>query len=65
MLHLLGIFLKLLITCAIGILGFTWEPKGKTGTLDEIKPKSPVMEPVLLILPAPERQDDAGRWMSL
>ena len=43
MLQLLGWFLKAVITIAIGILGFSWEPKSEINSPDK-KPHAPAQK---------------------
>jgi hypothetical protein len=48
MLHLLGLILQAIITIAIGIIGFTWEPKEAVETPKEKESHSGLILPVLL-----------------
>ncbi len=51
MLNLLGLLLKTIISLAIGIIGFTWEPKELIETPSEKEKRSEHMIPVSLNTP--------------
>ncbi|PHS26885.1 MAG: hypothetical protein COA84_05355 [Robiginitomaculum sp.] len=51
MLNLLGILLKAIISLAIGIIGFTWEPKESIETPSEKEKRSEHIIPVSLNAP--------------
>ncbi len=51
MLHLLGLLLKAIITIAIGIMGFTWEPKQEIKAPQKKEDASDMVLPVYLIAP--------------
>ncbi len=52
MLHLLGLILKAFATIAIGIMGFTWEPKQDTKVPSQKDKSDELILPVYLNVPA-------------
>ncbi len=51
MLHLLGLILKAIITVAIGIMGFTWEPKQEIKSPQKKEDEGEIILPVYLNVP--------------
>ncbi len=51
MLELLGLLLKAIITIAIGIIGFTWEPKQELIQKPIEDEKSEILSPVYFVAP--------------